>query len=51
MEMKVGGVPVQDKKQYSEPKLVLHGDISEITLHLLGSGRRDDWPKHEDHHS
>ncbi|HVX65833.1 MAG TPA: hypothetical protein VHA11_04480 [Bryobacteraceae bacterium] len=51
MEMKVSGVPVQGKKQYNEPKLVLHGDISEITLHLLGNGKRHKWPKNKEHHS
>lgn len=49
MEMKVSGVPVQDKKKYTEPRLVLHGDISQITLHLLGNSKRHHWPKHKEH--
>jgi hypothetical protein len=49
MELKVTGTPVQDKKQYSEPKLVLHGDISKITLHLSGASRGFGWPKQKEH--
>ncbi len=36
MELKTTQTPVQSKKAYSVPKLVLHGDIAEITLDLFG---------------
>lgn len=41
MGLKDSGSCREARQSYSEPKLVEHGDIAEITKHLFGGD--DDW--------